>query len=302
MTWTIQGSGELPTYQGSKTITGTLTVQGQAGFADGTVGAPGIAFTSDLDTGLYRIGANNIGVAANGAKVLDIATTGLTITGTLTPSGQTLAADGTVFLPGLSYSSDPDTGFFRDSAQSNTVFFVGNGARAIWFRGVTLQLGSTGILAWGSTILDNGTANDLLLVRDAANTLAQRNGTTAQVSRWYETFTDASNYARISASAAAGGPYVITPEAAGTGTLRGMQFGATSTAVGFMGATPVVRQTSAANLTNSVTSGGTDDTIADFTNLTVYATDAAAIRNDIYQLARKLKQVNDALRLYGLLS
>jgi len=31
-------------------------------------------------------------------------------------------------------------------------------------------------------------------------------------------------------------------------------------------------------------------------DLTVYANDAAAIRNDIYQLARKLKQVNDALR------
>lgn len=60
--------------------------------------------------------------------------------------------------------------------------------------------------------------------------------------------------------------------------------------------------TSGANLTNNVTSGGTDDTIANYTDLTVYANDAATIRNDIYQLARKLKQVNDALRLYGLLT
>lgn len=51
-----------------------------------------------------------------------------------------------------------------------------------------------------------------------------------------------------------------------------------------------------------MTSGGTDDTIANFTDLTTYANDAAAIRNDIYQLARKLKQVNDALRTYGLLT
>ncbi len=64
----------------------------------------------------------------------------------------------------------------------------------------------------------------------------------------------------------------------------------------------VAQQASGANLTNSVTIGGTDDTIADFGDLSVYATDAAAIRNNIYQLARKLKQVNDALRLYGLLS
>lgn len=72
--------------------------------------------------------------------------------------------------------------------------------------------------------------------------------------------------------------------------------------LGFYGTTPIAKQTSGANLTNSVTSGGTDDTIADFTNLTVYATDAATIRNDIYQLARKVKQINDALRAYGLLT
>jgi len=63
-----------------------------------------------------------------------------------------------------------------------------------------------------------------------------------------------------------------------------------------------VKQASAADLTNSVTAGGTTDTIANFTDLTTYANSAAAIHNDIYQLARKLKQVNDALRAYGLLT
>ena len=61
-----------------------------------------------------------------------------------------------------------------------------------------------------------------------------------------------------------------------------------------------IQQVSGANLTNNVTVGGVNDIIADFTSLTVYATDAAAIRNDIYQLARKLKQINDGLRAYGL--
>lgn len=74
------------------------------------------------------------------------------------------------------------------------------------------------------------------------------------------------------------------------------------TGIGFFGAAPVAKQTSGADLTNNVTSGGTNDTIANFTDLTTYANDAATIRNDIYQLARKLKQVNDALRLYGILT
>lgn len=75
-----------------------------------------------------------------------------------------------------------------------------------------------------------------------------------------------------------------------------------STGIGVFNTTPVGQQASGANLTNNVTSGGTDDTVANFTDLTTYANDAATIRNDIYQLARKLKQVNDAMRLYGWLT
>lgn len=72
--------------------------------------------------------------------------------------------------------------------------------------------------------------------------------------------------------------------------------------VGFFNVAPAARQASGANLTNNVTAGGTSDTIANYTDLVTYANDAAAIRNDIYQLTRKLKQVNDALRIYGLLT
>ena len=62
------------------------------------------------------------------------------------------------------------------------------------------------------------------------------------------------------------------------------------------------KQVSGADLTNNVTAGGTNDTIDNWTNLTTYATDAAAIRNAVYQLARKLAQVNNGLRVYGLLT
>lgn len=61
----------------------TLSATGNVTIADGTVSVPAIAFTSDTDSGIYRIGANNIGVGVNGAKVLDIATTGLSVTGAI---------------------------------------------------------------------------------------------------------------------------------------------------------------------------------------------------------------------------
>ena len=62
---------------------------------------------------------------------------------------------------------------------------------------------------------------------------------------------------------------------------------------------PVAQQTVDA-ITNAVTPGGVNGTIADYSSLTVYATDAAAIRDNIYQLARSISQLTTALRAFGL--
>ena len=77
--------------------------------------------------------------------------------------------------------------------------------------------------------------------------------------------------------------------------------GNTTGTVGFFGATGATRVTQAA-LTNSVTAGGTTGTIANYTDLSVYANDAAAIRNDIYQISLALANVVTAMRSYGLLA
>ena len=65
---------------------------GVSGFAVGAVGAPSIYMTGYATTGWYNIGANNWGFAVSGAKVLDIASTGLAIAGTLSASGTTTLA------------------------------------------------------------------------------------------------------------------------------------------------------------------------------------------------------------------
>ena len=66
-----------------------LSAAAASNFAAGTVGLPAIYLSTDTTTGLYRIGANNDGFAVSGAKVLDIASTGLGITGTLKLAGAT---------------------------------------------------------------------------------------------------------------------------------------------------------------------------------------------------------------------
>lgn len=55
-------------------------VAGVTTFGDGSAAAPSIAFTNDLDCGLYRIAANNIGLTLNGAKVADFGTTTCALT------------------------------------------------------------------------------------------------------------------------------------------------------------------------------------------------------------------------------
>lgn len=66
---------------GQSTMTGPLKA------SNGTVAAPSITFGADTDTGLYRKGANNPAIAAGGADVVDITTTGVAVTGTLSATG-----------------------------------------------------------------------------------------------------------------------------------------------------------------------------------------------------------------------
>ena len=60
---------------------------GVSSFAVGAVGAPSIYMTGYATTGWYNIGANNWGFAVSGAKVLDVSSTGLAVTGTLSATG-----------------------------------------------------------------------------------------------------------------------------------------------------------------------------------------------------------------------
>lgn len=59
--------------------------------------------------------------------------------------------------------------------------------------------------------------NDAVLLRDAANTIGQRNGANAQTHNLYGTYTDASNYRRVRKTMSTGGAAVIASEGLGTG-------------------------------------------------------------------------------------
>ncbi len=101
---------------------------------------------------------------------------------------------------------------------SNPVVLYSSGGGALWgtANNTGFSLPPAGPLAWSSVSGDPSGSADLQLVRDAANTLAQRNGTSAQTLRVYGTYTDSSNYVRGSL-AGSSTAVTLAAQTAGTG-------------------------------------------------------------------------------------
>lgn len=121
-------------------------------------------------------------------------------------SAQVLVGDGTALLPVYSFASDPNTGIYNESA--NTIGIATNGS-------LKVRIDGSGLTAATNFIIGGGV--DVILSRDAANTLALRNGVNAQTFRAYTSYTDASNYERFAINTAAGA-ITLAAETLGTGT------------------------------------------------------------------------------------
>jgi hypothetical protein len=132
-----------------------------------------------------------------------------------------LAPDGSAAVPSYSFASTPNTGLYYGGGSNLQITSGGVGvARFIYSGGVGYLGLGTSVLAWAAAL--NG-GSDLLLYRDAANTLAQRNGTSPQTFRIYNTYTDASNYERLGIGwNGTQNGFLIVPEGSGTGLARNL--------------------------------------------------------------------------------
>lgn len=95
--------------------------------ADGTLPLPGIAFSSDTDTGFYHPSANQMNAAAGGVAVMEF--------GSLFVNADVplRAADGLVGTPSISFWNDTNTGIYRVGTDSFSL--VGNGASQLLIDG-----------------------------------------------------------------------------------------------------------------------------------------------------------------------
>ena len=99
---------------------------------------------------------------------------------------------------------------------------------ALYANRVRLSVTAGSNISFTSSSTDASAAEDVILARDAANTLAQRNGTNAQKFSVYNTYTSGSNYERLGIQASSNA-FFVTPEAA-TGTVRELVVGAAGSA------------------------------------------------------------------------
>jgi hypothetical protein len=212
---------------GSTLATNPLTTGTNGEFefyaADGqyqfVVSGTGIATRTITDITIEDLGDPSAGVFSSltvtGTSTLSGA---VTAGSSLTVGGQFLAADGTSAAPGFAYTAEPSTGWYRNSSGSMTLSAAGTPSLRV--TAGTIAVSSGHIIGWTSTA-SAVNSPDTILTRDAANTLAQRNGTNAQVLRLYNTFTDPSNYERLAINLNTTSS-TIQQQQAGTGVARSL--------------------------------------------------------------------------------
>lgn len=91
--------------------------------ASGTIGAPAYSFTGDTVTGLYRIGANNLGISCGGVKQVDISTTKVAFT------NQIILPNGSLANCAIQFAATAATGLIRDN--SDNLILVSGGANVL---------------------------------------------------------------------------------------------------------------------------------------------------------------------------
>lgn len=140
-----------------------------------------------LLTLLLLVGTSGLRAQSSVSFLPNGSLTGVTSTGTSTVfSTPILLPNGSVTAPALAWASDTGVGLYKNAQGFNLA--LGGLQYSIWSAtGLSFLNYST------PTISFNG---DTFITRDAANTLALRNGTNAQAFNIYNTYTDASNYER----------------------------------------------------------------------------------------------------------
>ena len=220
------------TASGGTTNNALNITAGSSLFPDGSVSTPSIQFGSDTDTGIYRIGTNNIGIATNGTLRWHVSSGGNLFSG----SGNYDYNIGASLVLGSSGSASAPTFSFGSSADTNTgIYRVGEDQLGFTAGGtLRVTVSTTGVTLANALAVTGATTLTGLLTANGGITLG-----------------DAQNIA--------------------FNTTTGTKIGAATTQkLSFWNATPIVQPTTAVASATVVHLGGgtnlkTDDTLDGYT-------------------------------------
>lgn len=156
-------------------------------------------------------------LGANSFTGLQTLGAGLTVTGNGAFTGIVSAGDGSVAAPSITFASATSWGFWKSATFGVVTSVAGTGITAVDSGGVNVK--SDGYYSFASSGLSSA---DTFLRREAASTIAQRNGVSPQRYNIYNTYTDASNYERGWLSWS-GNVFYLGTNSAGTGTQRNIE-------------------------------------------------------------------------------
>ena len=167
---------------------------------------------------LFYVSQSAASRKATGTQLLALVGTAYVPLAGGTMTGALKLPAGAVDTPSLMFTGAGATTGFYSTGLNNVSLAVGGNqifycnTNTLWIAGAT----GAGLLGDNSLFYFGG-LSDTILRRDAAATLAQRNGTNAQTLRVYGTYTDSSNYERLTLSTTAGTSVNIAAETLGTG-------------------------------------------------------------------------------------
>lgn len=216
---------------------------------DGTVSLPGYTFGSDLDTGFYRIGANNIGLSLGGSKIVDWSSTTVAVT-----AGTTLTATSPNFTtPILGVAAATSAAVGGATIGSNALAVTGT---SLFNSAVTIGAA----LTYGGVTLSNavtGTGNMVLATTPTLTTpnIGVATGTSLAASGVLSTGANSGTNGQLTLNGSTSGSVTLkAAAAAGTGT--NFQLPATNGTNGWL------LKTDGSGNTSWIAASGTGDVLA----------------------------------------
>jgi hypothetical protein len=129
----------------------------QLKLTDGTVAAPGFAFTSETTTGMYRAAANTLAFAVAGVLAMSMNATTIAFNKTVSFTNAVAFPQGTAGAPGVAFSLDLDTGMWSPGADAIAWSTGGVERMRLSSAGLSNQLGAVGTPSYSFTgDLDTG--------------------------------------------------------------------------------------------------------------------------------------------------